>query len=232
MTYSIRCAFRVIALASLAVLPPAAAAPVVAAQVAAVPDPVVFVHGWNSDGSTWTTMADRFRADGWPADRLHRWSYPTSRSNTTTASELAREIDRVLAATGASQVDLVTHSMGGLSSRYYLKNLAGDAKVDAWVSLAGPNHGTGAAYWCGGASCAEMRPGSAFLNELNAGDETPGTARYATWRSSCDGIVTPEESVVLDGALNTRTSCLQHTAFPTDAAVYQQVRDYIAAAGR
>ncbi|MGW2680854.1 esterase/lipase family protein [Streptomyces sp. NPDC001436] len=229
MTSSIRHASRVIALVPLALLPLATATPAPAAQAAAPPDPVVFVHGWNSDGRTWNTMAGRFRADGWPADRLYQWSYPGKQSNATTASRLAEEIDRVLAATGASKVDLVTHSMGGLSSRYYLKNLAGGAKVDAWVSLAGPNHGTDAAYLCGGPACAEMRPGSKFLNDLNAGDETPGISRYATWRSPCDSIVKPEDTVVLAGAVNNRASCLQHTAFPTDAAIYQQVRDYIAA---
>ncbi|MFD8638415.1 lipase, partial [Streptomyces sp. NPDC059656] len=56
---------------------PAAAVPAAPAP----PDPVVFVHGWNSDGAAWNTMAGRFRADGWPADRLHQWSYPTSQSN-------------------------------------------------------------------------------------------------------------------------------------------------------
>ncbi|MFJ9645503.1 esterase/lipase family protein [Streptomyces sp. NPDC004244] len=198
-----------------------------AAVAAAAPDPVVFVHGWNSDGSTWATMAGRFRTDGWPAGRLFQWSYPTGQSNATTAAGLAAEIDRVLAATGAAKVDLVTHSMGSLSSRHYLKSLAGAAKVDAWVSLAGPNHGTNTAYLCGGASCADMRPGSPFLTALNTGDETPGATRYATWRSPCDLVVSPESTVVLTGAVNHVTPCLRHTAFPTDKAVYEQVRAHI-----
>ncbi|MFD7630736.1 esterase/lipase family protein [Streptomyces sp. NPDC059851] len=198
-----------------------------AAAAAAAPDPVVFVHGWNSDGSIWATMADRFRSDGWPADRLHRWTYPTSQSNTTTASRLAAEIDRVLAATGAAKVDLVTHSMGSLSSRHYLKNLAGEGKVDAWVSLAGPNHGTNTAYLCGSPSCADMRPGSPFLTALNTGDETPGAARYATWRSPCDLVVSPDSTVALTGAVNTVTPCLQHTAFPADKGVYEQVKAHV-----
>ncbi|MEU3721713.1 triacylglycerol lipase [Streptomyces sp. NPDC031705] len=213
----------VLALAACAA--PAAAAP--AAPAAALPDPVVFVHGWNSDGSAWNVMAGRFRSDGHPSERLFQWTYPAYQSNATTASELGATVDRVLAATGAAKVDLVTHSMGSLSSRYYLKNLGGDAKVDAWVSLAGPNHGTDTARWCGGAACVEMRPGSAFLNELNTGDETPGSTRYATWWSPCDGIINPDSTVALDGAVNTRTSCLQHTAITDDAAVYGQVKAHL-----
>ncbi|MFE1805562.1 esterase/lipase family protein [Streptomyces sp. NPDC059533] len=205
---------------------PAAAVPAAPAP----PDPVVFVHGWNSDGAAWNTMAGRFRADGWPADRLHQWSYPTSQSNATTALQLASVIDRVLASTGAAKVDVVTHSMGGLSSRYYLKNLGGDSKVDAWVSLAGPNHGTEAARWCGGASCVEMRPGSAFLRALNTGDETPGPTRYATWWSACDAIINPAGSVALTGAVNTQAPCLLHTAFTENAGVYREVRDHITGA--
>ncbi|MEU2118105.1 triacylglycerol lipase [Streptomyces sp. NPDC016459] len=191
------------------------------------PDPVVFVHGWNSDGSTWRTMADRFRADGWPVDHLDRWTYDATQSNATTATRLADEIDRILDLTGASKVDVVTHSMGALSSRYYLKNLRGVSKVDAWVSLAGPNRGTETARWCSGAPCVEMRPGSEFLNALNSGDETPGAPRYATWGSPCDIVINPKNSVALSGALNRTTPCLGHGDLHTDSTVYEEVKTHI-----
>ncbi|WP_436844153.1 esterase/lipase family protein [Streptomyces subrutilus] len=191
------------------------------------PDPVVFVHGWNSDGSTWETMAGRFRADGWPTGHLDQWTYNATQSNATTAAQLADEIERVLRSTGAAKVDIVTHSMGALSSRYYLKNLGGAPKVDAWVSLAGPNHGTETARWCGGAPCLEMRPGSTFLNALNAGDETPGSPRYATWGSPCDMVINPGSSVALSGALNSTTACLDHSGLTTDQTVYGAVRAHV-----
>jgi triacylglycerol lipase len=35
-----------------------------------------------------------------------------------------------------------------LSSRHWLKNLAGTAVVDEWVSISGPNHGTWTALAC------------------------------------------------------------------------------------
>ncbi|WP_411104215.1 esterase/lipase family protein [Streptomyces sp. cmx-4-9] len=213
----------------LALLPllPASASAADDRHRAAGPDPVVFVHGWNSDGSTWQTMADRFRADGWPAGHLDQWTYNANQSNATVAVQLAEEIDRVLDATGAGTVDVVTHSMGALSSRYYLKNLGGAAKVDAWVSLAGPNHGTETARWCGGAPCIEMRPGSDFLATLNSGDETPGTPRYATWGSPCDSVINPADSVALDGAAHTTTACLDHSGLRTDRRVYEEVKAHI-----
>ncbi|MEV6209153.1 triacylglycerol lipase [Kitasatospora sp. NPDC051914] len=190
-------------------------------------NPILFVHGYSSSGSYWNTMADDFRADGWPSAYLGQWSYDWHQSNATTAQQLATEVDRLLAATGASKVDVVTHSMGGLSSRYYAKNLGGSGKIDAWVSLGGPNHGTDWANGCVDTSCYEMRIGSAFLNDLNAGDETPGTPRYATWWSPCDTVINPDSSVSLSGAQNTKTVCLGHIAIGSDPTVYGQVRDFV-----
>lgn len=190
-------------------------------------NPILFVHGWNGSASNWNTMADRFRADGWPADHLDQWNYDSSQSNAVTAEQLAAEVDRLLTATGAEQVDVITHSMGGLSSRYYAKNLDGSSKIDAWVSLGGPNHGTNSADMCFQTSCEEMRIGSDFLTALNSGDETPGSARYATWWSPCDAIINPDSSVPLSGAANTQTACLSHSALLTDATVYTQTRDMV-----
>jgi triacylglycerol lipase len=203
--------------------------PDAARQNVATPErhPILFVHGWNSSGSVWDTMISRFKADGWTAAQLHSWSYNTSQSNATTAKLIAAKVDSLLAATGATRVDVVTHSMGGLSSRYYTKNLRGDAKVDGWVSLGGPNHGTTSANACTQTSCVEMRPGSTFLSALNATDETPGAPRYATWWSGCDMVIDPDNSVLLSGATNTQTACLSHSALMTDAAVYTQVRDLV-----
>ena len=190
-------------------------------------DPVLFVHGWRGHGRQWRAMVDRFRADGWRAGELYWWTYDSGRSNEVLAAQLAARVDQILAATRAERVDIVTHSMGALPARFYLKNLEGDEKVDAWVSLAGPNHGTTVAELCFSASCREMRAGSAFLAALNEGDETPGGARYATWWSPCDEVIDPDTSVVLRGAVNRRTACIGHVQLLHDAAVYREVRDFI-----
>lgn len=188
-------------------------------------DPILFVHGWSESGSIWNTDISRFQADGWTAAELNNWTYNTSQSNATTAAQLSTLVNSILSSTGASKVDLITHSMGALSTRYYIKHLGGDAKVDDWVSLGGPNHGTSTANLCPSQACIEMRPGSAFLADLNAGDETPGAVNYGTWASPCDSVV--PSGVALSGATNTTTACISHTQLYSDATVYGQVRDFV-----
>lgn len=191
-------------------------------------DPILFVHGFSSSGSTWNTMISRFQADGWEGNRPWTITYNSFQSNVTIANQISSAVNTIRAQTGAAKVDIVTHSMGGLSTRYYLKNLGGAAFVDEWVSLGGPNHGTVWAIGCAFLTpCAQMVPGSSFLNALNAGDETPGAVRYGTWWSPCDEIITPDESVILSGATNTQTACISHSAHLSNTTVYGQVRDFV-----
>jgi triacylglycerol lipase len=200
------------------------------ASAQAAQDPILFVHGWNSSASAWNTMIDRFVAAGVPRSRMLAITYNSNQSNATIANQVRDAAASLRASTGAARVDIVTHSMGGLSSRYYLKNLGGTASVDEWVSLGGPNHGTNWAYFCYpfSAGCRDMIPGSSFLNSLNAGDETPGSVRYGTFWSSCDEVINPDSSVLLSGATNTGVGCLGHSALRTDAGVFNQVRTFIA----
>jgi triacylglycerol lipase len=190
-------------------------------------DPIIFVHGFASSGQIWGTMIGSLVADGWLASDMTNWSYDATISNATIALIIKTKVDSIMSATGALKVDIISHSMGGLSSRYYARELGGSDKIDAWVSLGGPNHGTTTANLCGLTSCLEMRPGSAFLTALNAGDETPGAPRYATWWTPCDNVTTPPESVVLSGATNTQTACIGHSDLYQNATVYGQVRDWI-----
>jgi triacylglycerol lipase len=191
-------------------------------------DPILFVHGYVESSSLWKSMIAKFEKDGYPASYLGNYTYNTSQSNKVDAEkEVKPRVESLLKATGATKVDIIAHSMGSLNSRWYIKFLGGESKVDDWVSLGGPNHGTSTANFCFSASCVEMRAGSTFLNELNAGDETPGTVNYGTWWSPCDEIINPDSSVPLSGATNTKTACISHTALTTDETVYSQVREFV-----
>ncbi|SOD88555.1 triacylglycerol lipase [Streptomyces sp. Ag109_G2-15] len=211
--------------ASLLLSLPLTAAPAHAASH----DPIVFVHGISSSASSWDDWVADFEADGYSSSELFAWSYDWKQSNATTAQQLATEVKSVLAQTGASKVDLVVHSMGALSGRYYLKNLGGTSYVDHFVSVAGVNHGTSVASLCGWlyTSCKEMQTGSAFLTALNSGDETPGSLAYAAYWSDCDEAINPDTSAELSGATNVDVGCISHTDMNNDHGVYEQVRDFI-----
>ncbi|HET7589963.1 MAG TPA: triacylglycerol lipase [Solirubrobacterales bacterium] len=195
---------------------------------ASAQDPILFVHGWSESASLWNTMIGRFEKDGYPKSYLSAYSYNTSQSNKVDAEkEVKSHVESLLKTTGASKVDIISHSMGSLNSRWYVKFDGGESKVDDWVSLGGPNHGTETANFCFSTACEEMRVGSTFLKELNAGDETPGEVSYGTWWSPCDEIINPDESVILSGASNHETACISHVGLTTDQTVYEEVREFI-----
>jgi triacylglycerol esterase/lipase EstA (alpha/beta hydrolase family) len=196
---------------------------------ASAQDPILFVHGYVESASLWNTMIANFEKNGYAKSELMAYSYNTGTSNKTLAeTEVKSHVETLLKNNpGATKVDIIAHSMGSLNSRWYIKFLGGEAKVDDWVSLGGPNHGTETANACFQTSCVEMRVGSKFLSELNAGDETPGTVNYGTWWSPCDEIINPDSSVALSGATNTKTACLSHTALTTDSTVFGQVREFV-----
>ncbi|WP_159941016.1 MULTISPECIES: triacylglycerol lipase [unclassified Nocardiopsis] len=189
-------------------------------------DPVLFVHGYSGDATNWDALIDDLTRHGWARDELYAISYDYDASNRQTAALIDREVDRILAETEASRVDLVAHSMGSLSSRWYLRFLDGHESVGDWVSLAGPNQGSTVELPCvrTSPSCQEVVVGSDFLAQLNAGDPTPGGARYTTLRSLCDLVVRPSLNVTLNGADNQRVGCVGHTAFLRDAEVAGRVR--------
>jgi len=197
------------------------------AAPASAQDPILFVHGYLESSSLWKTMISRFEKDGYAKSYLSAYSYNTSQSNKIDAEEVKSHVESLLKTTGASKVDIIGHSMGSLNTRWYIKFLGGESKVDDWVSLGGPNHGTETAKACFGTSCEEMRIGSTFLKELNEGDETPGIVSYGTWWSPCDEFINPDSSVLLTGATNTETACISHTALTTDETVYKGVREFI-----
>ena len=65
--------------------------------------------------------------------------YISNWKNGRFAKNLADFIDKVLTATGASQVDIVTHSMGALVARSAIKNYGCSSKVRKLLTVGAPN---------------------------------------------------------------------------------------------
>ncbi|GAB2948718.1 alpha/beta fold hydrolase [Streptomyces pseudoechinosporeus] len=197
---------------------------------AAHPRPVVLVHGtFGNSVDNWPALAPYLKKRGYcvfsldygqlPGVPLFHGLGPIDKS----AEQLRAFVDKVLAATGAAETDLVGHSQGGLMPRYYLKFLGGAAKVNALVGLGPSNHGTTLngltnllPYFPGVGdllskatpSLAEQTAGSAFLAKLNAGGDTVPGVDYTVIATKYDEVVTPYRSQFLDGP-NVRNVLLQ-----------------------
>lgn len=190
--------------------------------------PILFVYGYNGASSTWTTMVQRFAGAGYSSAELVILAYDYNQSNRTTGQLVQAKVAEILAATGASQVNIISHSMGTISVRYYVDSLGGAPFVNAFAGLGATNHGTTLAAFCFSVSCVEMRPNSTLLNHLNAKDESPFAVGYGTWRSPCDEAVSPHDSPILNGAQqNIQTACMSHSQLHEDATVYAQVKAFI-----
>ena len=97
--------------------------------------------------------------------------------------------------------------------RYFIKNLGGAGVVDDLVGLAPSNHGTANPLApIAGSSCPACRQqvtGSAFLRDLNAGDETSGDVSYTQVVTRYDEVVIPYTSGFLAPDLRVTNVTLQ-----------------------
>lgn len=208
---------------------PAARSAQAAVQPLSTSTPVVFVHGYTGNASNWTTAKSVFQLNGWSSSKLFAYEYNSYGNNITNAQGLAAFVNNVKSQTGASKVAIVNHSMGGLVSQYYLKVLGGHTSVSHLASIAGANHGTTFAGACLiYTTCQQMYPGSSFISQISAGDETPGDTRYASWYSACDGIILPYTSTRLSGATNNNVLCQTHIGYLADTVVLGQIARFVA----
>ena len=182
-------------------------------------NPVVLVHGFTGSPSSMATLKANFEAQGRQAFSI---DYNTE-NNITNANQLATFINSVKAQTGAAKVDLVVHSMGGLSSRYYLKNLGGQANVSEFVSLGSPHYGVISACLLPTSLGGQMCIWSSFLSSLNSGDDTPGSLLYTTIYSTGDSTVPNSSSRLDGGACFKQVTGVSHSGLTSNATVFSHV---------
>jgi triacylglycerol lipase len=160
-------------------------------------NPVLLVHGFQDDARKMQAMARALRRDGWTV------LTPTlSPSGCQVGNEvLAQQLSDFIAANvpPGTRFDLVGFSMGGIVCRYYLQRLGGIARVDRFVAISAPEHGTWWATMCPGEcqrlpGAAQLRLGSAFLRDLNSDAQLLNRVRFTTMWTPLDLMILPATS--------------------------------------
>jgi pimeloyl-ACP methyl ester carboxylesterase len=191
--------------------------------------PVLFLHGYACN-----------RAAGWALVRgLRRrgetvWAptlEPVYGAIEEWVEPLASAIDSLRAATGAARVVVVTHSMGGLAARAYLR-AHGSGKLAQLMTLGSPHFGSEHARLGLGKNAREMEPGSAWLAEL-ARDERGLGIPFISVYSHHDNLVAPQSSGAHPAARNVPLAGVGHVTLlfsPEVRALVEQVLDALNAA--
>jgi triacylglycerol esterase/lipase EstA (alpha/beta hydrolase family) len=201
------------------------------------PYPVVLVHATLADeGSNWVTLAPLLANEGYC---VYAFNYGETLASLPlipfitpgridgldhiekSAGQLKSFVEKVLSKSGASKVDLVGHSQGGMMPNYYIKFLGGASKVNELVGLAPSNHGTtlngvttllevfpfasefttGLLEFFGAPSLPEQEENSTFIKKLfGGGDPIVAGVRYAVIETNHDEVVTPYTHAFLSGS--------------------------------
>lgn len=188
---------------------------------AAHPFPVVLVHGtFENAAQNWATLAPYLQSKGYCVYALNYGNNGTGDIRTS-AQQLARFVNFVLANTGKSRVDMVGHSQGGLMPRYYINNLGGASKVNELVGLSSSNHGTKnplAPFAQNCPACKQQVYESPFIQSVNNPAETRDVVDYTVVQTRYDEVVIPYQSAFLHPDDGNVTNVLLQTKCPADTS--------------
>lgn len=190
--------------------------------------PVLLVPGWLDTDRDLAALRIRLLSAGWEPGTVAAVAFddPTG-SNVAHARELKRAAESLLERTGASRLDVVAHSMGGLATRTWLQ-AGGAERVRRVVFVASPHQGTWSAYLAWGEGSEEMRPGSPFLTTLNADRAVPEGVTALTVRTPLDTHILPPESATLPGVSDVEVCCPTHTGLLRDLEAFRVIRRFLA----
>lgn len=193
---------------------------------ARVDAPVLLLHGVLCNAGVWHRLARHLASCG--VRGVYALSYgPPLASIELFAGQVEAAIERIVRATAAERVTIVAHSMGGLVARAHARRY-GTARVARIVTIGTPHHGSVEAWLSMGTALAQIRPGSAWLAELDR-EPLPAVPIVSIW-SWHDSMVVPQTSARLAGSIEVPLTGIGHNALLGDTVVFARVEAEIAAA--
>jgi pimeloyl-ACP methyl ester carboxylesterase len=188
--------------------------------------PVLLLHGYGCNSGYWshlTPLLDAARISHATVDLE-----PVAGDIDGYVPAVERAVQALCAATGAGQVAIVAHSMGGLVARAWMRD-HGTAALARLITLGTPHHGTALARFGPGKNAAQMRTGSAWLRRLAAAEDPAARALVTSLYTHHDNIVSPRESGHLPGARNLEFGGVGHVALGSNPRVLAAVMQELAA---
>ena len=183
---------------------------------------VLLVHGYLCNRAVWRALLDSGRLAGCNVATINLEPIfgPIERYG-----EVLRDaVEKLRAASGAQQVVLIGHSMGGLAIRAYLRQ-CGDAAVAKVITLATPHHGTVFGALGAGANSKQMAVGSAFILDLVQSLSPALVAKFLCVGTRDDNLIVPRSSPLLSGARQILLERVGHLALTEDPRAWQVLHE-------
>jgi len=172
-------------------------------------NPVLLIHGIFRKSGIFYKMSAYLTQLGWLVYTLNLSPHWGNASIDELAQQIADYIDKTLAP--EQHLDIVGLSMGGLVTRYYLqKRLGGINRVQRFIAISSPHSGTWMAYTLWGKGCIQMRPGSAFLEDLNREAALLEKLNFTSIWTDWDFIIVPASSSQISAAKEVKLSVFAH----------------------
>jgi len=198
-------------------------APLGPGSVAAGQTPILLVHGFYANAGFWQRTRQVLAGDGW--HNLFALNLePPFAGIDDYAQQLRARIEEVCERCQCDSLIIVAHSMGGLVARSC--TAGSGARIRHIICLGTPHRGTLLARLLPVRTTRQMRPGSAWLRELEARESAavPVTNIY----SEHDNIIVPQASA--RWGENNRALCgIAHMDMAFSAALQQALRRTLAA---
>ncbi|MDZ8222902.1 triacylglycerol lipase [Nostoc sp. ChiVER01] len=155
-------------------------------------NPVLLIHGIDDTRAVFQKMAVHLVLQGWSVHSLNL----VPNNGDVGLDELAKQVADYVTATFAPEqsLDLVGFSMGGIVSRYYVQRLGGINRVQRFITISSPHHGTVVAYGSRRPGCVQMRPDSIFLKNLNSDAVMLGQLDFTSIWTPYDLMIVPANS--------------------------------------
>ncbi len=184
-------------------------------------NPVLLVHGIFRRKTVFNRMSIYLSSLGW---EVHSFDLKPSNARLG-LDKLAEQISAYVTHHFAPDqpIDLVGLSMGGLVSRYYVQRLGGNERVKRFVTIASPHYGTWLAYALPFAGCVQMRPGSAFLQDLNRDIELFTKVNFTSIWTPYDFTIVPAQSSRLGIGQEIKLPIFAHAMMVRDKKTLQAV---------
>lgn len=205
--------------AALSVARPAGFLPLPGARTRG-PRPIIVLHGYAQNRAIFMPLAWALQRAG--LGPVYGFEYWTLGRIAAGARQLGWFVDEVRERSGAAEVDLIGHSMGGIVARYYAAIAGGDAVVRNLVTIGSPHGGTAFSKIAIGHATRELVLGSQLCQRLAAAPPLQHAKLTSIW-SLHDALVPGALQPAIPGAEILMYEDLGHVAMLGSRRVAREI---------